>query len=137
MIRDIGVDREVGDTLEHQILENFDLAIRSRGMPGGWVQIRRIQMAINRDSHIGVYVNGSGAFGDKAKDKGCQKCTYGEAAKSSQPCCSINSFTTGKGQIDRSIWKYEGTETSLDSVQIAVSCGDPDVFWMAGHLGER
>jgi hypothetical protein len=43
MVRDMSAGREMGDTLRHQILENFDMAIGSSGMPGSGIHIRRIR----------------------------------------------------------------------------------------------
>ena len=58
------------DTLRHKILENFDVAIGSSGMPGSEVYVRRVHRWQRKTlSHMGVYVNGSGAFGDKARPK--------------------------------------------------------------------
>jgi len=47
-------------------------------------------------SHIGVYVYGSGAFGDKARPKD-KSHAHKRTKKVSRPCCSINSFETVQG----------------------------------------
>lgn len=62
-------DREVRGTLRHQILENLDVAVGRGGVPGSEIDVRRVQRRRSAKalSHIGVYVNGSGAFGDKAR----------------------------------------------------------------------
>ena len=58
-------------TLGHQILENFDVAVGSGGVPGSVrsdLHWEDSEVTIRRGlSHIGVYVNGSGAFGDKSR----------------------------------------------------------------------
>lgn len=64
--------REVRVTLGHQVLENLDVAIGGGSMPGSVImsskRIKDAKSAGDR-SHIGVYVYGSGVFGDKARPK--------------------------------------------------------------------
>jgi hypothetical protein len=57
--------------LGDQILKNFDVTIGSCGMPDIGAQVRNDERRPSAKtlSYIGVYVFGSGAFGDKPEER--------------------------------------------------------------------
>lgn len=129
-------EREVRDTLRHQILENFDVAVGGSSMPDGEICVKRNWRCHNqlRPALTSVCTCMGRARLEIRLDQKI-RITHGGAEKYSRLCCSINSLKIVQGQIDRSIGDGGNQETSLDTVQIAVSCSDPDVFLLTGHSG--
>lgn len=133
-------DGEVRETSRDQIFEKFYVAIRSRSMPGSVNYVRR-----NRNCHD--QPRAALTLVCTCMDQGYLEIRLDRKIRITRVRKLRNSRDLAVQSIPlkwsrvRLISQLEkklnegNHETNSDSVQVAVSCSDPDVFLLAGHFG--